>query len=363
MTKLIQENKLQFFISLILAIGAIGLAYLQNNKIEAQETSRQSQAPMAVAVQSVEESRNLDSRLRYPGVVIGDQEVKIAAATSGIAVGVNFDLGDAVLAGKQLVRIDDQGSSLSSGEKGFKSSQVQQAELSLEQAEESLKLAKKNYKKDKTSGNKSAREIAEIQVENAELALEAAINSRQITAPISGVVTSRQVSAGDAVTLGQVLATISKTNLSKVQFFVDQNELPNFSLKSTVTINDGQKDIAALIVNISPQADSITKRFLIEAMPTGKEKLLIGTVVSVSANVRQSAMRPDALILPLSAVTIGQNESYIFLIENEAAKKSAVDILSVSGETVQVRTDIPEESQIIVEGNKLLKDGDKVEIK
>jgi hypothetical protein len=165
------------------------------------------------------------------------------------------------------------------------------------------------------------------------------------------------------VSVGQAIATISKTSQTKIQFYVDKDELPSFSLKEMVEVSDGQKNIAAQIMNISPVADPVTKRFLIEASPASGSNLTIGTVVSVLVKITQSASNENFLILPISAVTIGQNESYIFIVENNVAKKITVEASDVQGETVQVKADIFPEAEIIVEGNKLLKDGDRVQVK
>lgn len=362
MTRIIQENKLQFFISLILVIGAFAFVVLKKDNSQAQEVKGTEKAPVTVTVQPATDSHVVDGKLKYPGLVAGDQEVKITAATSGVATAVNFDLGDTVAAGRQLVRIDDQGTTLEAGKEGFKSSQVQQAELTLEQAKESLKLAKKNYKDDKNNSTKSAREIAEIQVKNAELGLESAVNAHEITAPISGVITNRQVSIGDSVNSGQVLATISKTNLSKIQFYVNQEELNNFSPKTVVTIDDGKQQVKATVINVAPQADATTRRFLVEAAPVNKEKLLIGTVVNVWADISRAAS-DNSFILPLEAITVGQNENYIFLARDGKAKKVTVELDNISGETAEVKGDIPRDAEIIVEGNKLIKDGDTIVVK
>lgn len=380
MAKLIWQNKLKFFISVLLVILAMGAAFQLRGPSQAGGGQDAANA-VAVKTETVSGLKSASGALTYPATVAGDQEVKVVAQIAGVANSVNFDLGDRVAAGKLLVRVDDQGTAIGAGESGFRSGQIQQLEIALEIAEESLELARDNYDDSKTDATKAAKDIAKLQVENARIALDNAVNARLITSPISGVVTSRGVSAGDTVSAGELLATISKTNKVKIQFFADSREVENISAGTAITVRDDEREISAKITNIAPQADAVTKRFLVEAMPArvaaqsiaggpeASEGLLSGTIVAVSIPT-QNVAAGGALILPLSAITITQNENYIFVVENgppggeaSKAKKVPVEVRKISGETAEVVVDLLDSDEIIVEGNKLVQDGDAVEIK
>ena len=71
----------------------------------------------------------------------------------------------------------------------------------------------------------------------------------------------------------------------------------------------------------------------------------------------------NSLILPLSTLTIGQNETYLFTAEEGKAKKVSVEILKISGETAEVSAELPPDALGIVEGNKLVQEGEGIEIK
>jgi RND family efflux transporter MFP subunit len=161
-----------------------------------------------------------------------------------------------------------------------------------------------------------------------------------------------------------MLTTISKTGKLKVQFFVDQEQFSHFSLGLTVSLadNDG-KTFSAKITNTSSQADAATKKFLIEAVPLEKNTLLSGTIINVSLDITEQPQNSDAILLPLSSITIGQNESYLFIASNGKAKKINLTINHITGEIAEVKLDLPKDTQIIISGNKSLKDGDVVEVK
>lgn len=316
-----------------------------------------------VTTQSAKNSISLAQTLEYPAITAGDQQITLSANVSGTITGLNFDLGDKVFQGKQLLTIDEIGNNSGTGENNLKSYNVQALELALESAEEKYKSAKRTYEDDDTYTNKKAKEVAEIDLETARVNLNGALNNRFVASPISGTITQRLVSEGDSVSIGQKIATISKTALTKVQFFVDKEELSSFKIGMKVDINEDGTVIPGTVSRISPVADVTTKRFLIEAKPIGKNPLIIGSIINVSLEITRNPVTSGNLILPLSAITISQNESYIFVNDNNHAKKVTIKIQRVQGEFAEIKTEISPDTEIIINGSKLVQDGEEILIK
>jgi RND family efflux transporter MFP subunit len=332
--------------------------------------------PQAVSVKSAGDSQFATQTLKFPAIIAGENEATITAKASGTVTAANFELGKYVWEGASLVTIDDTGSNLYIGDSGFRASAVQQSQLSKDQAKEGLDQAKRYYKDLKKAYNdgsttvtkaqvNSAKEqidIAEIQYDSAKIGYKGTLDNHLITSPISGYVISKLVSIGDSVSVGQTLAIISKTMNVKAQFFVSQEELPNFKIGTKVTISKEDKNIPAVVIRVSPVADPATKRFLIETRPQVDPILFIGTLSDVSLELKITPKQGGDLLLPLSAVTIGQNESYIFINDNSRAKKINVMVVGVQGELAEIKGDIPSDAQIILTGSKLVKDGDEITV-
>lgn len=362
MTKIFMANKKKLALSAFLVAAIVFVVYSTKDDSSAQESS-ETKKTVAVKVQSAADSKSIANRIKYPATVVGDQEIRITAQASGTAQAVNFDLGDQVNSGRMLAKIDDQGAYLSSGKSGFESAQVQQLESALRQAKESLELTEKVYDDDDSATNRTARDIAKRQYESAKVALDSALNSRIVISPIAGTVTSRNISTGDSITAGQTIATISKTDKLKIQFFVNREELPNMKMGGDVAIFDGNKKIIAKISNISPQADPTTKRFLVEAVPSDQKGLVSGMIVNAEVEIIESVADNGNFILPISSINMTQNENSIFALEGETVKKVLVEVVKISGETAEVKMNLSSDALIIIEGNKLVKDGEKVEVK
>lgn len=357
-------QKKKFITASIVIIALFALVgVFAKKKQEAPASGAQEAAPISVAVVRAGDSKLMNTMLTYPATIVGDQEATITARTAGTITTAPFAIGDSVQTGQLLAKIDDTGSL--QVEDGFKSSQVQQSQLAVDQAKKAYDVAKKSYDRAKaandpnTTALKGQRDIAKIQYENALISAKSTVDAHLATSPIAGKIITMHVSVGDSVTLGQPIATVSKTDRIKVQFYVEQEKASAFKRGMSIEVDTPTGTAHATITNSAPQADSASKRFLIEAVPARGTVLAAGTIVTVRAQLTDTP-QVNGILLPLSALTIGQNETYLFIADNGIAKKLLVKIERVSGETAEISGSFTENSQIITKGNKLLQDGTRI---
>lgn len=362
------KKKIITSILVVSALFVVALKY-QNKKPETiKETTKQ---PTMVAVQSATDSKTISQKKQYPANIVGDQEVKITAKVAGTIIVAPGNIGSAVTNGSLLAKIDDTGS-LEIGDTGLKSLQVQQSEIAAEQAKKSYNLARDTYNNLKNSSTttslqrdnaKTQRDIAKLQYENTVLGLSGSVDNHSITSPIGGVITNKAVSVGDSVSVGQLIATVSKSSNVKIQFYVDQQQRAMLTRGQKISATNANEDsIPLLIKNIAIAADQATKRFLIEAYPEkqGSVVLLSGTIITVSIESNIEPKDSNNFILPLSAINIGQNENYILVSENNVAKKEIATIVSVDGENAEISSSISSEALIIIGNNKLVREGENI---
>jgi membrane fusion protein (multidrug efflux system) len=347
---------------LVLVAGALVLAAhaakTQSQNPSPANTATPAQA-IAVKTQTTEASKTIQRKVGYPASVAYTQETDIISQTSGIASGISFNLGDRVSAGQHLVTIDNATGSLAARD-GFKDAAVHQAGIDVEQKHEAWKQAKRDYARDKTKANKTAKDIAELDYQSAQVTLQNLLDARVLKSPITGVITSKNISNGQSVTAGDVLATVSGSTQTKITFFVDQAEISSLRVGLPLEIIQEGQSIPATVTSLSPQADARTGRFQVEAHPqSAASSLKAGTLVTVTFNTVTTA-HEDTLLLPLAAVTVNPNQNFVFLNDNGRARKVPVILRRIQGEIVEVSGDFPTESAIIVEGNKLLQEGDVI---
>jgi RND family efflux transporter MFP subunit len=176
-------------------------------------------------------------------------------------------------------------------------------------------------------------------------------------------VTRKLADNGDTVTAGQTVAMVSQTDKLKIQFYIEAEQLTNIvpGMAVQVVTSDNQT-YDGVIASVSQQPDPASHRFLAElTLANNQTGLVIGTVVNVKVTVSATVAPNSGLILlPLSALSIGENATTVFIDDNGIAKKSPVEVGAVVGEYAKVKTTLAPDAWIIIDGNKMLQEGQAV---
>lgn len=207
---------------------------------------------------------------------------------------------------------------------------------------------------------KAQLDNAQLQYQNSLIALNNLTSNYQLLSPINGVVTQKLISQGETINPGQLLFVISDPTSVKIQFYVDAIVLPSLSISMPLTFQnaDGQP-FNAKITALSSTADANTKRYLVEAEPDNYNLgFSPGSITNVSLMVEATPEDNSNILLPISAVGVSPNGSSIFVDDGGRAKQVEVTIVQIKGEAVELKTTLLPEALVIVDGNKLLHEGD-----
>ncbi len=71
-------------------------------------------------------------------------------------------------------------------------------------------------------------------------------------------------------------------------------------------------------------------------------------------------MEPDAIAVPSAALQVGQQGRFVFVMQNNQAKRRPVELVRVSGDRAVVRGELAEGDRVIVEGAQRVADGARV---
>ena len=119
---------------------------------------------------------------------------------------------------------------------------------------------------------------------------------------------------------------------------------------------------------MSSAADAITRNFDVEvAIPNRDHLLKVGMIGSLQFANADSASRPSALLVPLSAIVQAKDGKYgVFTVSNssmgEVARLHPVEIGAVTGTQISVLNGLAAGDRVITTGANLLKDGQSVEV-
>jgi RND family efflux transporter MFP subunit len=186
------------------------------------------------------------------------------------------------------------------------------------------------------------------------------LSDLSVKAPIAGQITAKLVDLGAEVRIGQKLGEVSQTNMVKIVLNVSPDDVGLIKLGQKAMVNGS---LPGTVSNINPNADLNTKKVAVEVVVENKAKLMPETLAKVTFSIKDNPRAKQQYKIPLAALTVAQNENYIFIAGDKTAKKIAVELLEIDGDWALVRIGVPGDVKVVIEGNKNLSDGDIIEIK
>ena len=290
---------------LTLALGATGLLMACGAKPEVASTALPEQiiGPELVAIVA---ATTITSGPSISGSLVADKTAAIRAEVGGRVTAVLVEPGAHVSKDAPLARVDDN--AVREAMLGAKSG-VTQAQLGAD-------IAKRDQ--DRAERLLAAGAVAENAVENARrgnLAAQAALEDAKarlanaqrnldnttLKAPYDGIVSERQVNAGDIVAPGAPMFTIVDPSTMRLEGSVPADQLGavhlGASVKFGVTGYPGTSFVGT-ISNIYPSADPQTKQVRLYARIPNAGSLVAG----LFASGRVASTSHSALAVPLNAV-------------------------------------------------------------
>lgn len=187
------------------------------------------------------------------------------------------------------------------------------------------------------------------------------LNSGNLISPLSGVITTVNVAAGQVVAADTAMlvimdestvfvhAKIPLANLGQVQLnqqvVITPTALPNLSFNGTVSA-------------IIPQADSQTDTFEVWVSITKPNNMLLP---GMSAFVRIQAPG-KAFVVPRLAVLNADSGPTVFVVQNQHAHQQAVDVVGRSTDSIYIDRGLSANDTIVLVGLDNLQDGQQVHV-
>ena len=413
-----------FFIFLfIVIIGLLAFRIVDRLNVKQQEEVQKSQIKEEIIIPvrtALVEKGEVNSFLKVTGVVEANETVRVTSEIMGQAKEVKVKDGEEVNRGDILIALGDEqikiqvaqaqatlDSVQASSDKiksGARPQEIKQAESALLQAKMNRDSVEENYLRMKKlftekaiseqqyEQAKNQYEIADVQYQSAqesyELVIEGAaeediksveaqvrqakaaldmakyqLKNTQITAPISGKVTSISVSSGEMISPSIPLLSIIDVSRIFVKVGISEKDISK--------IKEGQK--VSLEIDAFPE-----EKFRGEVVSKGVAVDQISKTLEVKIEILQSEVdipigvfargdilvktNQNALIVPSSALTRKKTGIYVYVIEEGIARQKEVVLGIIQDERVEILDGLSEEEEIVVLGNQELEDGLKVNV-
>lgn len=141
------------------------------------------------------------------------------------------------------------------------------------------------------------------------------LSEAEVSSLVSGVVTKRWVEPGDAVVVGQPIATVADTSVIYVAANVDQRFSGRIRAGQPATVilrgREGQP-YRGRVYRVEPQADRAAEEMVVDvAFPLPPRELQIGQWAEVYVTVGEAK---NALAVPKAAILPAGNSQFVFVI-------------------------------------------------
>ena len=209
--------------------------------------------------------------------------------------------------------------------------------------------------------------VSEAALSQAQAALDLAridLDESTLKAPIAGVVTAKHIDAGNIVGPGAPLVTIQDVSQVKVVFCLPERALPQVqSGRTPVTIVAdalGATPVTGVVTRLYPAVDKATRTITAEVLLANDDgRWRPGMFVRVEVETQRKTGVP---VVPALAVLRSGEGTYAFAVREAQAVRCPLDLGILRAERYEVRQGLKAGDVVVVVGQRLLRDGQPVEI-
>ena len=339
------RNILRESAAVLLSLSALAAlnACSKGDKASAAETAKAETMVVGPENISVAANGSIMTGPSISGTLEPDREAVLRAQVSGSVLQTYADQGQTVNAGTVLARIDASGiqDAYTSARAGLVSARNAADVAAKDLARNETLLAAGAIAERDIDQSRRASIAAQAALEDANSRLasaEKAYRSTTVTAPFSGVVSERPVSAGDVVQPGTALFTVVDPSSMRLEASVPAEQLASIRIgvpvNFTVSGYPGRQFVGR-ITRINPTADPTTRQVRIYVSIPNEGRSLVG---GLFANGRMSTATKMGLVVPQSAVDVRGTIPSVMRVKQGKVEKVQVQIglTDKTSETIEV---------------------------
>lgn len=362
----------------------------------------QKQAPVQAEsrVQTVSavkvEKADMISKLTVSGKISPAGEVKVVPKSPGKVARVNVDVGQAVAAGALLLELDNtdiqvklesaraalavSDANLEKARWQLAKNQIQvddakrnldrkkalfdngaASQLDYETAKSSYESAKRDYDMNE-AGLSSSR--ASVEQSRASLRQsEVDMDNSLVRSPISGIVASKNVSAGEYVSNSTAAVVVVNIDTVEVNASLAEDEINNIKqgLQVDVAVPAvSPSPLKGVVTKVSPSADPKNKTYPIWVAISNPDKLLKpGMFAEIQLVTKQ---RRGVLAIPAAAILERNGGKVVFVAEGEKAVERKVKVGMSEGGKTEILEGLNEGDMLVVSGLQVLRNGSDIKL-
>lgn len=186
-------------------------------------------------------------------------------------------------------------------------------------------------------------------------------NMFRITSPINGTIDQMDLKLGQVAQPGTTGIRIVNADVLKVKADVPESYVSSINQgdKVKVVVPDANDSLMATVTFAAKVIDASSRSFAVEIkLPERRTLRPNMTAIIKIANYTKS----DAIVVPLNSIQKSESGDYVFVNEDNIAKKRLVTEGASYGDKVEIKTGLKVGDKLITDGSTEVEDGDKVKV-
>lgn len=318
-------------VKLIIVASVVAVAACQGGNAAEADSAAVETSTIGTENIAVVKNGSLQSGPMISGALTPEREAEVRAQVGGSVLQTYVDQGQAVRAGQTLARIEAGGlqdvflSARAAVTSASNNADIARREL--ERAEKLLAagaIAERDIEQARRNTIAANAALADARARLATARKQ--VGNTVVTAPFSGVVSARAVSAGDVVQPGAALFTIVDPSSMRLEASVPAEHLSQVRMGTTTNFTVSGypgKEFTGRVTRINPVADPATRQVRIVVTIPNTSGGLVG---GLFANGRLASQVSTGLIVPASAIDTRSSIPAVLRIKNGKVERVQVQL-------------------------------------
>lgn len=310
---------------------------------------------------------DIASEFAYTGKAAASRQVSIVPTIPGKVTSFNFDVGDKVSKGAVLFTVDttDLNNSLRGAEAGYNVAKLARDNAKNTYESNKLLFDEEIISEAEFNQIKYAYEVAEAQLASTQVQLDnlkKSIGDCTVTSPLSGVIATRGVEIGSFASSAAPAYTVMDLSVVKVEVGVSEQVLNTIKIGDKVDVTMtavSELPLEGTVSTISPAAGQTGMYTVKIELNNAKGLIKAGMMAEVNFTADSA---DDTIVLPRNAVITKEDETYVYVVENGAAKKVAVELGIEAADTIEITKGLKDGDAVITKGQTYVSDGEEVNV-
>ena len=346
-------------IAVLLTVCIFALANNCLGEEKKEAPAKAKRPPLLVTTVAVEEGA-IQAMSDFVGTTYFARVSEVAADLEGLVTSVNFDEGDRVEKGDELVQLDTQ---ILEAEIAAAKAAYEQNLVDLENAERDFERIKGLHQNGSVSETDyDSYRAKKLRLEKHSTMLEAehnrlliAKNKKSIKAPFGGIAVLQPVEVGEWVAKGGMVAVIADDSEMEVEVEVPVEILENLEKGRGVRIRIGSREYEGTFFSYIARGDVATRTFSARFSLKNPDFIVEGLEALISL---PKGGETTGLLVPRDAVVDKYGKTLVYRVVDGKAVEVPVQVGGYDGLQAVVTSDkLTPGQEIVVKGSRRVEDG------